>query len=354
MVREVDLLVAGGGPAGCLAARQAASLGARVLLVEKKRRIGALPHCAEFVPRALSLELDIPEKTKVQDIVGMESWLGEEKHRTPGPGWVLDRQVFDFHLGVMAAKAGAEIWTQARVQSLAGDQAEIRLPHGLEKIKAKATVLALGAGSQIARELGVEKPSLLTGVQVVVPLTAAVDRTLIFFDPEIKGGYGWLFPRGDVANLGLGCLPEAGPVKALAALRERMLAEGLIKPGILGRGGGAIPVSGPVDSFLKGNVILAGDAAGLTHPVTGGGIPQAVFSGQEAGKAAVALARGDMQEAREYEENLRLRYGRYLTRALKARRLLSEKWGVAPFEELMKETWPAWAGAQRKKAKKAK
>jgi flavin-dependent dehydrogenase len=325
-----------------------------VLLVEQKRRIGALPHCAEFVPRALSLELDIPEKAKVQEIIGMESWLGDVKHRTPGPGWVLDRQVFDFYLGVMAAKAGAEVWTQARVQKLDQEKAEIRLPHGLEKVKAKAVVLALGAGSRFARDLTGQKPSFLTGVQVVAPLVEPVDRTLIIFDPEIKGGYGWLFPRGDVANLGLGCLPEAGPVKALDVLRRRMLNERLIKPGILGRGGGAIPISGPVESFIRGKIILAGDSAGLTHPVTGGGIPQAVFSGQEAGKAAVALVQGNFEAAGEYEKELRLRYGRYLSRALKSRRLLADNWGVARFDELMKQTWPAWAGEQRKKAKKAK
>ena len=43
MPERVDLLVVGGGPAGAMAALEAAKAGAQVLLIDKKRRFGALP-----------------------------------------------------------------------------------------------------------------------------------------------------------------------------------------------------------------------------------------------------------------------------------------------------------------------
>ncbi len=41
-----------------------------------------------------------------------------------------------------------------------------------------------------------------------------------------------------------------------------------------------------------GNILLVGDAAGLAHPITGGGIAPAVLSGQMAGQAAAQAVAG--------------------------------------------------------------
>jgi flavin-dependent dehydrogenase len=144
-----------------------------------------------------------------------------------------------------------------------------------------------------------------------------------------------------VANLGLGCLPSARPLARLEELRQELLAQGVIGPGCLARSGGAIPVGGPRPQPWEGRVLLAGDAAGLTHPLTGAGIPQAVFSGAQAGQAALALAGGAAEAAQEYAHALSLRYGRYLQRGLAARRQWEEGW-QGDFAGLMARTWPGW------------
>jgi digeranylgeranylglycerophospholipid reductase len=340
-----DVAVVGAGPAGSRAARAAAQGGARVLLVERKRRVGALPHCAEFVPRALGLEINLPPRAKVQGVEGMETRLAGAAQYTPAPGWILDRQVFDHDLALEAAQAGAVLEAGARFLGLENGCLVIQGAGGSRAIRAGCVVAADGAASATARSFGLPRQDLLTGVQVEVPLATKLERTLIYLDPAYAGGYAWLFPKGRSANLGVGCAGAAQPRRLLEELRLRLMDQGLINPGVLAMGGGAIPVGGPREA-VQDNLILAGDAAGLTHPITGAGIPQAVSSGSLAGKAALALAGGRREAGQEYAHELATSYGGYLGRAVEARKRMLAGWGQEDFGQLMAQAWPGWKKSQ--------
>lgn len=347
MPERVDVLVIGGGPAGSLAAGEATRAGAVVLLIDRKRRLGSLPHCAEFVPRLLAAELDFPARSRVQAVQGMVSHLNGDTVFTAGPGWILDRQVFDHGLAQAAAGAGARVWAHSQMLDRQGRAWRLRRGGDTVEVTAGAVVAADGAASPTARALGLPALPLLAGVQVEVPLAQPLERNQIFLEPAFQGGYAWLFPKGKVANLGVGCLPAAGPHGLLEGLRRRLIERGLIRPGVLALSSGAIPAGGPREALAQGQVLLAGDAAGLTHPLTGAGLPQAVFSGRLAGAAAARLAGGQAAAADQYQQDLLGRYGGYLGRGLAARRDLEAGWGSGDFGELMRRVWPAWAGGGR-------
>jgi flavin-dependent dehydrogenase len=130
---------------------------------------------------------------------------------------------------------------------------------------------------------------------------------------------------------------------ALDAFHGRLAAEGLVRPGELGRSVGAIPVSGPLASLVKGRVLFCGDAAGLTHPITGAGIPQAVLSGRAAGQAAARWAlHGDEAAPAAYEADLRGRFGRMLGWAMNKRREMERAWDEEGFSRLIERSWPAF------------
>lgn len=346
MPEKVDVLVVGGGPAGALAAAQAALAGAQVLLIDKKRRFGSLPHCAEFVPRLLAREVDFPARSRVQRVEGMLTLLPGEEVFTPGPGWILDRQVFDHGLVLAAAQAGARVWAGSKLMSRQGQTWEVQRGGRKIMLTPGAVVAADGAASLTARLSGWPSQTLLAGVQMQVPLAQPLERTRVYLEPAICHGYAWLFPRGAAANLGLGCRVQAKPQKRLDDLRARLIDQGLILPGVLAMTGGAIPVGGSRPELAHGRVLLAGDAAGLTHPVTGAGIPQAVFSGQEAGQAAVHLAGGRAEAGEEYQHEVAARYGRHLARGLAARQAMEQGWDSDDFAGLMARAWPAGRGSR--------
>jgi digeranylgeranylglycerophospholipid reductase len=91
-------------------------------------------------------------------------------------------------------------------------------------------------------------------------------------------------------------------------------------------------------------VLLAGDAAGLTNPVTGAGIAAAVLSGQMAGEATAALHRGDQDATGAYVEELREMFGISLSRAVLRRRelLRAHANNELPSRQDMRQGWIAF------------
>ncbi|MFH1136194.1 MAG: geranylgeranyl reductase family protein [Pseudomonadota bacterium] len=345
MAARVDILVVGGGPAGGAAAAEAARAGAGVVLVEAKRRLGERPHCAEWVPRLLAREVEFPERCVVQTTSNMVTIGPGFEASTPAPGFILDRGRFDHGLGEQAAGAGADIRCGARLVAWDQGAATLKGPWGLEKIRADLVIAADGAASTVRRLMGLKAPRRLTGVGVEVPLVRPLDDTQVHFNPRWRHGYAWLFPKGPVANLGLGLL-EIRPGEAREALEDfrlEMIRREVIRPGCLGRSVGAIAVDGPEKSLIHDRVILTGDAAGLTHPITGAGIPQAVISGREAGRAAAAfIDQGDQAVLSAHDGNILDLYGATLAWGLGKRRHLENNWTSEPFPDLIAGTWPAF------------
>jgi len=190
--------------------------------------------------------------------------------------------------------------------------------------------------------LGMDRLVYLRGVQVEAPLVRPLNKTMVFLSRDLKGGYGWLFPKGTVANVGLGITsdPDLSPRKLLDQLVHMLVSQGLVRPGRLSRTAGLIPVSGMRPTLVLDNVAFCGDAAGLTHPITGAGIPQAVLSGELAGKAiAATLESGDRTHLKSYEDEVAGRYRGVLDHALAKRRLMMAGWHEADFEGKCKDWW---------------
>lgn len=321
-----DVLVVGLGPAGASAALAAAQAGARVWAIERNAVPGLPVQCAEFVPEPIFDDAPQTVNDRVQAIRRMVTLVeAEAPDVTPDfCGQMIDRARFDQRLIAQAQAAGAICQFGLTVRHVGPDG--VVLADG-RVLHPKVIIGADGPVSAVGRAIGSVNTALVDTRQITVDLLQPHDATDIFLRADYPGGYGWLFPKGAECNLGLGVVPlhrqRLKPL--LAALHAELIAAGRVAAGIHRVTGGLIPVGGIAG--LRGRlgaiaVLLAGDAAGLTHPITGAGIASAVASGRMAGAAAAALLAGDPDAAEAYEDEIRAVYAPSLARALRRRQAM--------------------------------
>jgi digeranylgeranylglycerophospholipid reductase len=347
-MHQVDVLVVGLGPAGATAAAAAARAGARVLAVDRRPRPGLPVQCAEFVPALLGAETGAVRAAALQDISAMDTYLvpGAPQHSPDFRGVMIDRAAFDAALMAEARSAGATILTATAFHEVRDGM--VILGHGM-KVSVRVVIGADGPRSTVGALAGMENLALVEARQITVPLSAPHHATDIFLSPDIEGGYGWLFPRGGEANLGVGVVPGAKKrlKSLLETLRRQLLAEGRIGEGARRLTGGAIPVGGligPSGHIGELPVLLAGDAAGLANPITGAGINAAVLSGRLAGAAAARLAAGQPRAAEEYAEDVQDLFAPSLALALHRRADLLKHYaqGAQPGPDALSRAWIAY------------
>ncbi len=346
-----DVLVVGAGPAGSTAARGAAEGGARVLVVERRPVVGVPVQCAEFLPRRVALDLRLPKAAIAQDVVGTMTHLpGGEATSRRNPGCILNREVADALLAERAVEAGAKLMTSTQATAIgrtSGGSIRVELEAmGGQEVPSHTTAAVLvgadGPRSLVGQGVGSTNTRKIVAHQVTVDLHDPLVETEVYLHPVYKGGYGWLFPKGDLANVGVGVDRALGG-DPKAALQHLVGTLGDRIGEVRRTTGGLIPVNGPLQG-VHGNILLAGDAAGHTHPITGGGIHQAVEAGRLAGEAAAARTTGEIDDLDGYETAFRSLFQIHLGRAVARRHELEEAWaGVEgdpeAWERLARRSW---------------
>jgi menaquinone-9 beta-reductase len=329
-----DAVVVGAGPAGSVAALVLARGGARVALVDK----AAFPRdkaCGDLVgPRGVGLLDDlgvpVPDAGQGADLLvagpsGHRSRLPAFAGRSyPGHGVVIPRVVLDDALRTAALQAGAEP-VRARISAVErGPDTAVRalVASDGRRLAADAFIGADGALSPVARLAGMLDPgSALWGFAIRAYIPAEVPLPLlVLLDSapwRIYPGYGWLFP-GDAGQANVGIGVGLGTVRRQAGLRDDLARFCALlrsagdlapdaQPGPVT--GGWLRMGGTGTPPAAGNVLLAGDAAGLINPLQGEGIGPAVVSAR---LAAECLLAGPAQAAAAYTEAVADAFGRYM------------------------------------------
>lgn len=344
-----DVLVVGLGPAGSRAAHAAALEGLSVVAIDRRAKPGFPVQCAEFIPALMEQEIAGLDSVTRQHIQTMATFVEREAPdlRENFRGRMVDRGEFDRLLVEAAQQAGAECRFGRQLNSLLADGAAT-LSDG-SVVRPRVIIGADGPRSTVGNAIGQTNAEIVETRQVSVALLKPHEATDIFLSSEIVGGYGWLFPRGEIANLGLGVVPgERHRLKPLLdELHAMLAAEGRVGRGVMGHTGGAIPVGGmldPVGALGDVPVLLAGDAAGLANPVSGAGINAAVMSGNLAGEAAAAWLKGDGTALEDYGDELEALFGASIGRALRRRRAVMQGYekGTGPSPADLRAGWIAY------------
>lgn len=311
-----DAFVVGGGPSGATAAEDLARAGYKVALLD---RAGRIKPCGGAIPPRLIADFAIPDHLIVARIrcARMISPTGRavDIHIDGGFVGMVDREDFDEYLRDRAAMHGAERLTGTflRVErDGSGTHVVWREKATGEETRTKARLVvgADGARSGVARAEvpgGATIPYVIAYHEIIAAPTSAnadydPDRCDVIYDGRISPDfYGWVFPHGKKASVGMGTERDGVDLKdATSALRTM---SGLSDCETIRREGAPIPLK-PLDRWDNGrDVVLAGDAAGVVAPSSGEGIYYAMAGGRVAATAAQAFLKSgkakDLQIARK-------------------------------------------------------
>ncbi len=317
MKGSYDVLVIGAGPAGSIAAKTAAEKGLDVLLIEKRQEIGDPVRCAEGTSKEyLKKHVEIDNRWICADLKGSRIYAPDgtkvemsEEIAGAEVGYVIERKVFDRALAEQAAKAGAEVRVKTRATSLLIEDDFVkgaRLMHlGKEyDVRAKIVIGADGVESKVGRWAGIDtslKPIDIETCAQYLVVGVDIDQQYceFYIGSEVApGGYVWVFPKGEgKANVGIGVLGnktgkfKPRPVDYLNTFIEKRFPDAKIVEMVFG----GVPVSGCIEKTSTNGLMLIGDAARQSDPVTGGGILNAMEAGKMAGEAAyTAISAGDV------------------------------------------------------------
>ena len=313
-----DTIVAGGSIAGLLTAREVASKGFSVLVIEEDYEIGTPEHCGGLVSIAGLEELGIIPSKKT-----FEHMIESAKITSPnGKNFTINsknqkvveisRRELDKQVAFQAQKNGAVIKVRTSFQEIT--KTGIRTNE--EEIDCKIFVDARGVSSLIHKD----RTGILSSAQYEIYADwIKKGKVEVIFDQEkYPGFFAWIIPSDE----GKGKVGIAGKgVNVSNTLNEFLKQKGEFST--IRKIFAPIWIKGPIKRFVEGNTVIVGDAAGQAKPTTAGGIFTSGMGGVYAGQAIAAfLKTNEREELDNYQKKWTERFGKEFEKQLLARKIL--------------------------------
>lgn len=313
-----DAVVAGGSVAGLLCAREIASGGNSVLVIEEDYEIGTPEHCGGLVSIRGLERLGIIPFGKTFDHIIKSAII----HAPNGSSFSIDskkqkvaeisRRELDKQIAHQAQKSGAVIKVKTSFQELTEEG--VRTNDG--EIKCKIFVDARGISSLIHKD----REGILSSAQYEIYADwIKKGQVEVFFDQEkYPGFFAWIIPSGE----GKGKIGVAGKGIKVTEILEEFLEE---------RGNystirkifAPIWIKGPIKKFVERKTVIVGDAAGQAKPTTSGGIYTSGMGGILAGKAISKFLKSNNEsDLEEYQKTWTKQFGEEFEKQLWARKIL--------------------------------
>jgi digeranylgeranylglycerophospholipid reductase len=318
-----DVVVAGGSISGLLAARELASRGISVIVLEEDHEIGTPEHCGGVVSlqgvNALGI---LPDGNVVQNSIV------NAQIRTPSSQicvnaadqnvLVIDRRFFDKQVARQAQREGAVIRTRCSFKSIedySSDSFVVRTSEG--DILCHYVVDGRGIGSLSSKN----KTNIIPSAQFEIYAEwIKGDEIEVCFDSDLYPGFfAWVIPIGE----GMGKVGVAGRAINVSKSITNFIKSRGDNFSIVRKIFAPIWVGGPIESFVQGRVLKVGDCAGQTKPSTAGGIYSCGMAGIIAGRTIFdSIRRNELSCLHNYENDWRRLFQREFNKLLFARKIL--------------------------------
>jgi geranylgeranyl reductase family protein len=313
-----DTVVAGGSVAGLLCAREIASKGNSVLVIEEDYEIGTPEHCGGLVSTKGLEKLGIIPFGKTFDHIidsaviyapnGNNFTINSKKQKVAE----ISRRELDKQIAHQAQKNGAVIRVKTSFQKLTEEG--VRTSEG--EIKCKIFVDARGISALINKD----REGILSSAQYEIYANwIKKGKIEVFFNQEkYPGFFAWIIPSGE----GKGKIGVAGKgIKVAEILEEFLEKKGDYS--IIRKIFAPIWIKGPIKKFVENKTVIVGDAAGQAKPTTSGGIYTSGMGGILAGKAISKFLKSNkISDLEEYQKSWIKQFGEEFEKQLWARKIL--------------------------------
>jgi geranylgeranyl reductase family protein len=291
-VEKFDVAVVGAGPAGSTTAYRLARAHARVLLVDKSRFPRDKPCGGGLTMRAVhqlpfSVEPVVEDRvTRVRCRLKYGRVMNRESEHVLC--LMTQRRRLDEFLVEQAVEAGAVFRDGVRVEI----ESDRRIRVDGRPLEVGGLVGADGANGITAKTLGlggdIVNGVALEGNLPYERLPHGEWRGMLVLElATLPGGYGWIFPKGDHVNVGVGGWGTEGPLLR-AHLRTLCDHYGVDVDELSNLRGHRLPMRRAGTKLANGRALVVGDAAGVLDPVSGDGIYEALVSGKLAAEQIIA------------------------------------------------------------------
>lgn len=352
-----DVAIVGAGPAGATVSRYLGKAGYRICLIDKERFPRNKP-CGGGFPPTIADEfpyLRSRQNEFLQAICHVGVLHSPNRKvilRGKADMAVAIRTHFDNILLEAAIDAGAEPLLGKRVKGIAfnDDGAILMLSDG-SRMNAKAIVGADGVTSMVARSTTLNQrwpSSKITACRMTeIPATnkeivnAFTDEREYHFFANLGGqpGYGWVFPKTETINVGLGIVGKysVGLIRKFNLFVKHLKKIGLLRTDAdtTQAKGALVPTGGPISRTVRARCLLVGDSAGMVNPLTGGGIVYAMKAARFAARVLSGCLQQDDFSADRLEQYHRAwmnEFGAEFKSQLIAQRIITGPFASTMFE----------------------
>ena len=358
-MERTELLVVGCGPAGGIAAREAAAHGLDCVVLEKDAVVGAKRVCAAGLRPGFCEQFDVPRSIVHCNPphLALYDENGVRHQFDVGPAHTTTREELDGTIGALAREAGADVRCRALYRALEFDSVESIVEYAdgysgaRKRIAARFVLFANGATAHFDNgpfAFARWSEGMLTCYQHRVypaqPAERVAYETLELHYYHTRAGrqvVAWMFPKRDHLAIGLGVVGKIDGASLRAELNEfaqRIAAR--LYPGVATtiREEGHLLYGGwPRPVIAHGAAMVGGTAAGLVDATNGEGIYEAAFSGRLAAAACKKFRNSAVRAASEYAKTVQQKFYSRLRRHVALMHFLERKprrYGIL-FEQLV-------------------
>ena len=312
---DFDVIVIGGGPAGCYSALTAATKGCSVAIFEEHGAIGRPRHDpgwlmeSDFAKSVIDAIGQVVNWTRVKEYRVCNAESGDLIEKSTLGGYLIRRELLEKEIAALAIQAGARLYLKAKVINLIRTEGTVEgietnsdiIPRANGKIFICADGIRSSSNGFAIKEGLCERSELQPGISYLLAnadVSTGIIEHFLSSDPLLNYRCFWTHRR----NACYFSLPISTALHELGERQDNVVSRKIKNAYALETSGYATVSSGKYGKYFKNivkdNAIFVGDASG------GSGNIHGMIQGQFAGTiAASAIKDNDISEERlsEYQ-----------------------------------------------------